>query len=139
MVATIHCALPPSRMKGLIKMPGVTQRVTRLSAVFADLEISLRCYERSTLCCAVLESCRSVPGLGGHSLLRAACVCPGFPDSPVVSSKELTSLLRQMLTRSKLISLLLSAQICCLLLALGMPVKGIRHGKSLCSIEEGWA
>lgn len=103
MVASIHCALSPSRMKGLIKMSGVIQRVTRLcpGCVCGPLDQPLRVQH------IVLESCRSVPELFRRSLLWASCARPGFPDThlPVVSSKELTSLRGQMLARSELISL----------------------------------
>lgn len=62
---------------------------------------------RSTFSARSAARCALVPELFRHSLLRAACARPGFPDShlPVVSSKELTSLRGQMLARSELISL----------------------------------
>lgn len=79
MVASVCCALPPSHMKGLIKLAGVTQRVSGLcpGCICRPLAQPLLLWVQLV----VLESYGSVPGLPRHSLPQASYARPGSPDS----------------------------------------------------------
>lgn len=74
--ASIHWALLLSRMKGLIKMAGVRQRVTRLCPGCAYKPLDQPLLLEPWL--IIVQSWRYMPGLFRLKLLWASCVHPGF-------------------------------------------------------------